>query len=151
MNRSRCIIALESTLTAHCLPSRFCSILIFGVLQGFRLLKVTALFAEKQRNECLHYLKKKKDKRVKTYDCTKVCTHLQAIFGLHLLQLFLSQWFFILFGESRTFRKQQRQTQGCNLTLGKSTAFTTRAGSLLFHESMQRKKRYSPLCGCVSL
>lgn len=62
MNRSRCIIALESTLTAHCLPSRFCSILIFGVLQGFRLLKVTALFAEKQRNECLHYYKKGKEK-----------------------------------------------------------------------------------------
>lgn len=32
-------------------------------------------------------------------------TYLQAIFGLHLLQLLLSQGFFIFFGESRAFKK----------------------------------------------
>lgn len=38
-------------------------------------------------------------------------TYLEAVFGLHLLQLFLSQCFFILFGESRAFGKIQEESQ----------------------------------------
>lgn len=148
MNRSRCIIALESTFTAHCLPSRFCSILIFGVLQGFRLLKVTAL----QRNECLHYYKKGKEKtrglKLMTaprfaltcrpylaFICFSSFCRSDSLSSLvragplennsSKLRSVISHW-------ERAQLLQQEQAHGCFMNLCK-------------------KKRYSPLCGRVSL
>lgn len=54
MNRSGSIISLENTLTAHRLSSTLCSVLVFGISQGFDLLILSALFTENHRCDWLH-------------------------------------------------------------------------------------------------
>lgn len=108
MNGSRGIISLENTLAAHSLSSRLCSVLVFSVPRAFALFIFTTLFTEKQFTDVTGCIKRRGG-QLKVAAAHAGATHLQAIFGLHLLQFLLSQCFFILFGGSRAFGKVQQE------------------------------------------